>query len=179
MSLLQNRMVRHGDARELLAFYSRNEVFFKPWEPLRPPAFQSEGFWVEQVALRELQQIEKSAAYWVAENRYDGQIVAHCSLTNIVMGAFKAAYMGYAVDERYQAKGLMKALCLDAISYAFNELELNRVMANHMPENKRSERLLRSLGFIREGYAKRYLRINGKWEDHVLNALINPCSLST
>ncbi|MCH2314782.1 MAG: 30S ribosomal protein S5 alanine N-acetyltransferase, partial [SAR202 cluster bacterium] len=33
--------------------------------------------------------------------------------------------------------------------------------------------LLKTLGFEREGYAKRYLLINGQWEVHVLNALIN------
>jgi ribosomal-protein-alanine N-acetyltransferase len=45
-------------------------------------------------------------------------------------------------------------------------------MANHMPGNERSARLLKSLGFEEEGYAKEYLLINGKWEDHVLNSLL-------
>jgi ribosomal-protein-alanine N-acetyltransferase len=47
-------------------------------------------------------------------------------------------------------------------------------MANHMLANKRSEALLQGLGFEREGVAKSYILINGKWEDHVLNSLINP-----
>ena len=47
-------------------------------------------------------------------------------------------------------------------------------MANHMLANKRSEALLQSLGFKREGVTKSYILINGKWEDHVLNSLINP-----
>jgi ribosomal-protein-alanine N-acetyltransferase len=47
-------------------------------------------------------------------------------------------------------------------------------MANHMPSNVKSERLLRTLGFEREGYARAYLKIAGKWEDMVLNALIHP-----
>ena len=176
MSLFRNRLVQGGDAAALLDYYERNKAFFKPWEPSRPLAFNQLGFWVEQVALREIQHIEKSAAYWVSENTHDGQIIAHCSLTNTVRGVFQAAYMGYAIDKRYQAKGLMKALCLDVISYAFNEFKLNRVMANHMPINTRSEKLLRSLGFVKEGYAERYLKINGRWEDHVLNALVNPNS---
>lgn len=176
MALLQNRMVRCGDASSLLAYYQRNKLFFEPWEPKRPEVFDQKSYWIEQVALRELMQIEKSAAYWVSENPYDGQIVAHCSLTNIVYGGFQAAYMGYAIDQRYQGKGLMKALCLDVISYAFNELKLNRIMANHMPRNKRSAALLESLGFNEEGYAKRYLKINNVWEDHVLRSLINPSS---
>jgi ribosomal-protein-alanine N-acetyltransferase len=34
--------------------------------------------------------------------------------------------------------------------------------------------LLRALGFEREGVARSYLKIAGKWEDMVLNSLINP-----
>jgi ribosomal-protein-alanine N-acetyltransferase len=47
-------------------------------------------------------------------------------------------------------------------------------MANYMPRNERSAKLLASLGFEREGYAKRYLQIAGQWEDHVLTALVDP-----
>jgi ribosomal-protein-alanine N-acetyltransferase len=46
-------------------------------------------------------------------------------------------------------------------------------MANYMPANERSGKLLSRLGFEREGLAKRYLYINGRWEDHVLTALLN------
>ncbi len=34
--------------------------------------------------------------------------------------------------------------------------------------------LLERLGFEREGYARDYLMINGRWEDHVLTARLNP-----
>lgn len=51
---------------------------------------------------------------------------------------------------------------------------MHRIMAGYMPSNKRSEAVLMKMGFQREGYAKNYLLINGKWEDHNLTALINP-----
>ncbi|VVM36874.1 hypothetical protein PS682_00069 [Pseudomonas fluorescens] len=57
--------------------------------------------------------------------------------------------------------------------YCFEQMGLHRIMANHLPSNVRSERLLESLGFEREGYAREYLKIAGAWEDHVLRALIN------
>lgn len=66
----------------------------------------------------------------------------------------------------------MKSIVMHAIDYAFNDLKLHRVMANHMPGNERSAGLLKSLGFEIEGYAKEYLLIDGKWEDHVLNSLL-------
>jgi len=33
---------------------------------------------------------------------------------------------------------------------------------------------LEKLGFEKEGFARRYLCINGKWEDHILTSLVNP-----
>ena len=75
---------------------------------------------------------------------------------------------------RYEGQGYMRRIVSHAIDYAFNTLKLHRVMASHMPANTRSAGLLQSLGFEREGYAREYLLINGRWEDHVLNALINP-----
>ena len=68
----------------------------------------------------------------------------------------------------------MKSLLSFVIDFAFSELELNRIMANYMPRNNRSKRLLASLGFKEEGIAERYLLINGIWEDHVLTSLLNP-----
>ncbi len=81
--------------------------------------------------------------------------------------------MGYGVDQHYEGRGVMKTLCGHVVAYAFDVLKLNRVMANYMPDNHRSAALLRNLDFTIEGTAKRYLLINGCWEDHVLSARIN------
>ncbi|MEM9194984.1 MAG: GNAT family N-acetyltransferase, partial [Myxococcota bacterium] len=71
-------------------------------------------------------------------------------------------------------QGLMYEALARAIGFAFEELRLHRVMANHRPENRRSARLLERLGFHNEGFARDYLLIDGKWRDHILTALTNP-----
>jgi ribosomal-protein-alanine N-acetyltransferase len=43
-----------------------------------------------------------------------------------------------------------------------------------MPVNERSGGLLARLGFEIEGQAREFLLIDGKWEDHILTAKINP-----
>ena len=61
-----------------------------------------------------------------------------------------------------------------AIDHVFSEYNLHRIMANYIPSNIRSEKLLDKLGFQKEGLAKSYLKIAGSWQDHVLTSKINP-----
>jgi len=61
-----------------------------------------------------------------------------------------------------------------AIAYAFGPLNLHRIQAAYRPENLRSGRVLERLGFVWEGLAPAYLRVNGQWADHVITALVNP-----
>lgn len=42
-----------------------------------------------------------------------------------------------------------------------------------MPSNKSSLRVLEKLNFEHEGICEKYQKINGKWEDHILLALLN------
>ena len=58
------------------------------------------------------------------------------------------------------------------MTWCFRNIGLHRVEANYQPSNERSGRLLRSLGFTVEGYARDYLYIDGAWRDHVLTAKI-------
>lgn len=84
--------------------------------------------------------------------------------------------MGFGVSIEHQGSGVMTGVCKVVIDHAFGQLKLNRVMANFMPCNERSGNLLKKLGFEEEGLARRYLKINGDWEDHVLTSLVNPVS---
>jgi [ribosomal protein S5]-alanine N-acetyltransferase len=42
-----------------------------------------------------------------------------------------------------------------------------------MPRNGASLRVAEKLGFENEGLGKKYLKINGKWEDHIHMVLFN------
>lgn len=166
-----------SDSKSLCAFYVKNRAHLAPWEPERNEHFYTREYWQEQMRNCDAEMDAGRAVFFVAVND-DGEIVAVCNLTNIVRGVFQAGYMGYAVAEAYQGKGVMKALCEYVVNYAFKELKLNRVMSNYLPHNERSGNLLKALGFEQEGYARRYLKIHGRWQDHVLTAKTNPTIVS-
>ncbi len=168
------RLATKDDAGLLADYYRSNAHHFYPWEPVRESGYYSEASIQMRLSAYEKQHQDGSSAHFIAFD--DGAVIAHCSLTNIVYGPFRACFMGYGVSKEFEGTGTMSKLCLAAIKYAFDELELNRVMANYMPCNERSGSLLKKLGFSEEGLAKKYLKINGRWEDHVLTSLVNPAN---
>lgn len=102
----------------------------------------------------------------------DGALVGVANLTQIVYGPFRNAYLGFYAFSPFDGRGLMKeglSLCL---RHAFGERKLHRVQAAVQPGNDRSLALLRSLGFTEEGHARRYLKIGGRWRDHVIYAIL-------
>lgn len=77
------------------------------------------------------------------------------------------------MDKDYVNKGYMFEALSASIPYIQNEWKIHRIMANYRPENTASGKLLEKLGFTIEGYAKKYLFLDGAWQDHILTALIN------
>ena len=61
---------------------------------------------------------------------------------------------------------------------AFGLLRLHRIEAATMLSNIASIRVLESSGFTHEGVARAYLKINGRWEDHLLYARVATAPIS-
>ena len=104
-----------------------------------------------------------------------GKIVGLFALNDIVRGAFENGYAAWQVSARHMGHGIgtegVHALLATAFEGAPRGLGLHRVQANIMPANRASLRLAQKVGFRREGIAERYLRIAGRWEDHVMHAV--------
>ena len=168
------RLAEEADAPELLRYRVANRAHLAPWEPLREEAFYTLGQCVQAVAeWREHARLDRGYPLLVFD-RDEREVLATLTFANVVRGAFQACHLGYGTAARVQGQGLMHEALQASLAWAFGELDLHRVMANYLPGNERSARLLARLGFEREGYAKRYLQIAGVWEDHVLTALVRP-----
>lgn len=98
--------------------------------------------------------------------REDDQIVGCVNLSQIVRGTFQSAYMGYQVFEPFARQRYMSDAMALVLRVTFVRLKLHRVEANIQPTNAASIALVKRVGFVKEGYSARYLKIGGRWRDH-------------
>ena len=102
----------------------------------------------------------------------DRSIVGVLNLSEIVRGAFESAYLGYYALAPYANAGYMSEAMVLVLDTAFDALGLHRVEANVQPVNARSLALVERAGFSREGYSRRYVKVGGRWRDHVRYAML-------
>ena len=169
----QIRLSSIDDSERYSRYYQKNQSHLSPWEQKRPEDYHDVAAWKERLMEYEALREDDRAYHFNLKRDKDDAISGVCSISGIIRSPFEACYMSCSVSFDCEGKGMAQHLCRYVIDFAFDHLKLHRIMANHMPANKRSKRLLHRLGFEREGFAKDYLKINGVWEDHVLTSLIN------
>lgn len=163
-------------AEQVLDYYARNRSFFAEWEPSRPDSFFTVEAQKNQLEKDYRDIAEKRALrLWVfkKEDMCGSRIIGTIAFNHIIWGSFLSCIAGYKLDSEEINKGYVTEALKKGIEIMFKEYKLHRVEANIMPKNVRSLRVAEKLGFYNEGLARRYLRINGKWEDHIHMVLLN------
>ncbi len=94
------------------------------------------------------------------------------NLNEIVRGSFQSAYLGYYAFRPHAGQGYMTEGLALVLRHTFRGLGLHRLEANIQPANRQSRELVRRLGFRREGFSPRYLKIGGRWRDHERWAIV-------
>ncbi|MEO8809514.1 MAG: GNAT family N-acetyltransferase [Rhodanobacter sp.] len=166
------RLPEPADAPKWLRYRLENRDHLASWEPLRAANYYTLEQCLQAVNdAREVAALDRG--YSLALFDPDEQeMLGNVTLSNVMRGPFQACLLGYGISARWQGRGLMHETLEATLAWVFGELDLHRVMANHLPRNERSARLLERLGFEREGYARDYLKVAGTWQDHVLTAKI-------
>lgn len=162
-------------AARMLAFAEENRTHLARWSPPEPRDYYTQESWRNYLsgANQEFRLGRSLKLVLFDINEPNGRVLGECNFSNFMRGPFHACFLGYKLDHREEGRGLMFEALTAAIAYAFDVLRLHRIMANYLPINERSGRLLRRLGFTVEGYARDYLLIDGEWRDHILTALTN------
>jgi ribosomal-protein-alanine N-acetyltransferase len=151
-------------AAEFLAAVRRSRKLHGPW--VRPPSTEA--------AYRAFVRRSRSATHvaYLIRMRSNDELAGVAGISEIVRGSLRSAYLGYYAFAPHERQGLMTEGLLLVIKQAFGTLRLHRLEANVQPGNHASLELVRRLGFRREGFSRRYLKIRGRWRDHERWALL-------
>jgi ribosomal-protein-alanine N-acetyltransferase len=113
-----------------------------------------------------------SHAGFLVVRSVDGALAGVFNFSEIVRGLFQSAYLGYYAFAPLAGDGYMTEGIGLALDVAFKKLALHRVEVNVQPTNRRSLALVERTGFTREGFSRRYVKIGGRWRDHVRFAML-------
>lgn len=164
MNRIRIQPVTRADAPDLINGNTASQEYHLPWVS----SFTDQSGFDQWFA----RTITGSHVGLIAREAASGQIVGVINITEVVHGAFQSANLGYYGMVWASRKGLMTEALNAGVQYAFGDLGLHRLEANIQPENTASIALVRRIGFKKEGFSPRYLRINGKWCDHERWALL-------
>ncbi len=147
-----------ADAREFVAAAAASKALHRSWvaPPATPEAFRA---WRRRMA-------QPTHRALLVCRRDTGAIVGVFNISNMVMGPFRSAYLGYYAFAGHERQGLMAAGLQAVLQQAFGPIGLHRLEANIQPDNAASIALVQSCGFLLEGFSPRYLKIAGRWRDH-------------
>lgn len=165
MSVL--RVLDPADAEVLADLWAANREHLDPWSPARPPDFYTVEGQLEHAERRLLAMAEGRGASFVVLDEV-GAVVGEINITDVVRGAFQNGHVGYWVAAQAQGKGLVTRAVEEVASHAFDVLGLHRLQAVTLESNARSQAVLARAGFEQFGRAPRYLKIDGRWQDHLM-----------
>jgi [ribosomal protein S5]-alanine N-acetyltransferase len=171
------RLITLNDAGPLARLVAQNRDYLAPWSPRQAdPYFTVDG--QRDTLARDLRSREQGLMLPLVILGPGGAVCGRINLNSIIRGAFQSASVGYWVSESHAGHGLASAAVADVTGAAFGELGLHRLEASTLLHNTPSQRVLARNGFRPFAVAESYLKIAGRWQDHILFQLLNPASRS-
>ncbi len=149
-----------------------SRAFLAPWEPSWASDELTKGAFRRRLKRYQKETRLDSAYAFFVFRRGDETLMGGCTLSNVRRGVTQCCALGYWIGERFARQGFMYDAIRGLIPFIFNTLGLHRIEAACLASNDASKNLLIKLGFRQEGIARRYLLINGEWQDHILFALL-------
>lgn len=176
------KVLDESGAQAVLDYYVRNRQFHQPYFAARDDSVFTLAYQKRMLATEYLDFLAgRSVPLYLFLKEDEHRVIGRISYSNIIKGCFHSCFMGYHLDEHAQGFGYAAEGARAALKIMFKDFKLHRVEANIIPHNARSISLVQRLGFDLEGMSRRYLEINGHWEDHLHYVLLDdepPCNAS-
>ena len=166
------RPPQQGDWRAWSELREESREFLTAWEPTWPHDALTRTAFRRRVRAYDREWQQGTGYSFLVLLRQDDGVLGGITLTNLRRGVAQSISLGYWIGGRHARQGYMTEALLAALEFCFEDLGLHRVEAACLPNNQASKGLLIKSGFCEEGYARQFLRINGRWQDHVLFAIL-------
>ena len=167
------RAPQPSDYAEWASLREASRAFLVPWEPSWPADDLTRAAYRRRLRrYAEDQRADLAYPFFLFRQR-DNALVGGLTLGNVRRGVAQSGSLGYWVGAPFARQGYMTAATRALAGFAFGTLRLHRIEAACIPTNAASIGLLEKSGFVREGYARQYLCINGVWQDHLLFARLS------
>jgi [ribosomal protein S5]-alanine N-acetyltransferase len=162
------RAPRVDDFEQWRDLRQQSRSFLEPWEP----AWQDDEFLLSSFRRRishyaKLANDDMAYPFFIFD-RDANKLLGAITISNVRRGVAQMATLGYWTGAAFANTGVMTDALGAILTFARDEIELNRIEAACLPGNEASIKLLQRTGFEQEGFARSYLKINGRWEDHIL-----------
>ena len=149
-------------------------TYHTPFDPLRPADYWELPVVADRLVYQRYDAEQGgSLCLFIATREDPGRVLGAINLRNIQRGALMGGVLGYGLAPEAVGRGYMTEAVNGIVGIAFEELGLHRVEVAIMPRNERSLAVVERCGFVREGLSPRFLKIAGRWEDHVRLARTN------
>ena len=149
-----------------------SRAFLSPWEPSWPADALTAGSFRRRLRLYASEREAQVGHAFLIFARQDDRLLGGISLTNLRRGVAQSASLGYWIGLPHARQGYMTEALALVIDWSFGQLGLHRLEAACLPSNSPSRALLERTGFREEGVARGFLKIDGRWQDHVLYGLL-------
>lgn len=161
-----------SDWPEWAALRAASRDFLVPWEATWPEDALDAAAFRRRVRQYAEDWTRGSAYHFLVRRSADNTLVGGINVTNVRRGIAQQGTLGYWIGAPHARQGYMTEAMLAVLGFAFDDLKLHRIEAACLTDNVASRALLIKCGFREEGCARRYLRINGRWQDHLTFAIL-------
>ncbi|MDO4908348.1 MAG: GNAT family protein [Corynebacterium sp.] len=169
IGVLRLRALRFRDYGDWARIRIKDEEHLRPVEPtVRDWGMaHTAGEWLNLYGV--LKQYGRQGRCMPYVIELDGRFIGQITVGGIEQ---TDAWVGYWVDSDYTGHGIATMALAMMVDFVFSTTDLHRLYATYLPNNPASGRVLSKVGFRREGYLRRNIHIDGRWQDHYLMGLI-------
>ncbi len=166
------RLPQLGDFDQWVSLREASRGFLQPWEPIWNTADHKRSSFRQRLKRYQAElKSGKAVSFYIFVD--EGAVLAGgLTLANIKRGVSQSCTLGYWMGKEHAGQGIMKQAVGLIVPYVFDRLKLHRLEAAAIATNRPSINLLEKCGFSFEGKVRKYLKINGKWQDHHLYSLL-------